>query len=76
MYHKCDVRICKYNVGGKCSKDLRSCEVLDWKKQNIPEDFIQHGDKVCCPSCEEDVTFLLDYKFDYCPYCGKRWYGQ
>ena len=41
---------------------------------------VQFGDEdepmLCCPYCDENVTDLMECGFNFCPYCGKRWYGK
>lgn len=80
MKRKCDIRICLYNGDGKCIVDRDSCEMMDWKLRDTAEEPIQYGDEeepiLHCPSCDEDVTDLMDCGFNFCPYCGKRWYGK
>lgn len=78
MKRKCDIRIFLYNGDGKCIVDRDSCEMMDWKLKNTAEEPTQYGDEdepmLRCPSCKEDVTDLMDCGFNFCPYCGKRWY--
>lgn len=60
--------------------NISVCELNEYQKQNKAEELIQYGDDdepmLRCPSCDENVTDLMDYGFNFCPYCGKRWCGK
>lgn len=77
---KCDILKCLYNGDGKCILDKDSCELNKMNEQNTAEEPIQYGDEdepiLRCPSCDENVTDLMECGFNFCPYCGKRWYGE
>lgn len=78
MIQKCGIRACEKNLGGECAANVDGCELLDWKSKNTAEKPIQYRDEdepiLRCPSCDENVTDLMDCGFNFCPYCGKRWY--
>lgn len=77
----CRIITCVYNDNDECIlKDPSVCEIMELKSRDTAEEPIQYGDEdepmLRCPSCDEDVTDLMDCGFNFCPYCGKRWYGK
>ena len=76
----CDIRSCQYNSMSSCLLNADTCDLRDLEKRNRAEEPIQYGDEdepiLRCPSCDEDVTDLMDCGINFCPHCGKRWYGK
>lgn len=61
-------------------KNPNTCEIMRLINRDKAKEPIQYGDEdepmLRCPSCDENVTDLMDCGFNFCPYCGKRWYGK
>ena len=77
----CGIVSCVFNDNGECVlKNPNTCEIMRLINRDNAEELIQYGDEdesiLRCPSCDEDVTDLMDCGFNFCPYCGKRWYGK
>lgn len=55
-------------------------QIQELKERDTAQLTVQYGDEdepiLRCPHCDEDVTDLMECGFDFCPYCGKRWYGR
>ena len=55
-------------------------KILELKEQDDAKAPVQFGDEdepmLRCPYCDENVTDLMECGFNFCPYCGKRWYGE
>lgn len=77
----CGIISCVFSDNGECVlKNPNTCEIMRLINQDKEDKPIQYGDDdepmLRCPSCDENVTDLMDCGFNFCPYCGKRWYGK
>ena len=55
-------------------------KILELKERDDAKAPVQFGDEdepmLRCPHCDENITDLIECGFNFCPYCGKRWYGE
>lgn len=75
---RCRIITCVYNDNGECVlKNPNVCEIMQLINRDKAKSPIQFGDDdkpmLCCPSCDKNVTDLINCGFNFCPYCGKRW---
>ena len=53
-------------------------QIRELKERDTAKAPIQYGDEdepiLRCPHCDENVTDLTECGFNFCPYCGGRWW--
>lgn len=51
-------------------------QIRELKERDTAKAPVQYGDEdepvLRCPHCDEDVTDLTEYGFNFCPYCGQK----
>ena len=66
-------RLSDYEDTGLTPEQIRELKERDTAKAPI-----QYGDEdepiLRCPHCDENVTDLTECGFNFCPYCGGRWW--
>lgn len=71
-----DMQFCLKEKSRECGKLRQELQELK-NKVTVAKAPVQYGDEeepiLRCPSCDEDVTDLVECGFNFCPYCGSKW---
>lgn len=82
-YHSCDFMDDGVYIDMNLLRDYEDTgltpeQIMELKERDDAKAPIQYGDEdepiLRCPHCDENVTDLTECGFNFCPYCGGRWW--